>query len=216
MTPETAQKKETSTMIPSASQVRRRRGVLAVLATVAALTVSGCAGAGDLVSYELPADSARYTFETETDGVATVWQYVSDKPSKGEAPKQNPCMGDLVGGNDAACRPESLIFLRYDLGLALDNTAKAGKRHEITVTAYYQERLTAPPKVNSLKIEASYDGGKSWKPVTSRASGGNTYTAQIDNPSGKQAAQSVGLRVHATDTKGDTVRQTMPTAYKLS
>ncbi|MGW3247607.1 hypothetical protein [Streptomyces sp. NPDC001070] len=58
-----------------------------------------------------------------------------------DAPELSPCMGDVVGSNQAACRPEPLIFLRYDFDLALDNTVKAGETHEITVVGYAVARL---------------------------------------------------------------------------
>ncbi|MGI5248457.1 hypothetical protein [Actinacidiphila glaucinigra] len=195
---------------------RRRKIVLAGLAAAASLVLSGCAGGtGDLVAYDLPAKSARYTFEADTNGVKTVWEYSSDKPTKGDAPQLQPCMGDVVGDNRAACRPEPLIFLRYDLGLGLDNTAKAGETHPITVVGYYQERLTTPPKLNSLQVEATFDGGRTWQTVSSKAAGTNTFTASIRHPKRGRAAQGVGLRISATDTGGNTVRQTFPTAYKL-
>ncbi|MDX2644927.1 hypothetical protein PV341_15420 [Streptomyces sp. PA03-1a] len=202
-----------NTSLPS---TRRRNGIFAALAAAAVLALSGCAGgSGDLVAYDLPATSARYTFEAETNGVKTVWEYTSDKPTKGDAPQLQPCMGDVVGDNRAACRPEPLIFLRYDLGLGLDNTAKAGEIHQITVVGYYQERLSTPPEVNSLQVEATFDGGRSWHTVTSKAAGTNTFTAKIKHPKQDQAAQGVGLRISATDTGGNTVRQTFPTAYTL-
>ncbi|GGJ70183.1 hypothetical protein [Streptomyces brasiliensis] len=213
MTAQTA--KESNAMNAGVPQARHRKGALAAIVATAALALSACNGTGDLASYDLPAKSARYTFESETNGVKTQWEYVSGQPTQGDAPQQNPCMGDTVGDNTAACRPEPLIFLRYDLGLALDNTAKAEEKHTITITAYYQDRISAPPKVDVLTAEASYDGGHTWKQVSTQASGTNTFTAQIKNPDVAQAAQGVGLRVHASDTKGDTVSQTLPTAYKL-
>lgn len=200
-----------NTGVPSA---RRRRGALAVLAAAAVLALSGCKG-GDLVSYDLPAKSARYTFEAQTDGVKTVWEYTSATAAKSGAPSLSPCMGDVLGSNKAACRPEPLIFLRYDFDLALDNTAPAGKKHEITIVAYYQESLTALPKVTSLKAETTFDGGRTWHPATTRAAGKNTFTTTIDNPRRDKAAGGVGLRISATDSQGDTVRQTIPTAYTL-
>ncbi|MFB6709949.1 hypothetical protein ACFCW6_35255 [Streptomyces sp. NPDC056333] len=185
-----------------------------VLAAAGMLALSGCKG-GDLVSYDLPAKSARYTFEAKTNDVKTVWEYTSAKPAKGGAPELSPCMGDVVGSNKAACRPEPLIFLRYDFDLALDNTAKAGETHEITVVGYYQERLTTAPKVNSLKAETSFDGGRTWRPVTTRPTGRSTFTTTIKNPRRDQATKGVGLRISATDSEGNTVRQTLPTAYTL-
>ncbi|WP_189313101.1 hypothetical protein [Streptomyces brasiliensis] len=185
-----------------------------VLAAAVMLALSGCKG-GDLVSYDLPAKSARYTFETKTNDVQTVWEYTSAEPAKDDAPELSPCMGDVRGNNKAACRPEPLIFLRYDFDLALDNTVKAGEAHEITVVGYYQERLTALPKVKSLKAETSFDGGKTWRPVTTKGIGKNTFATTIENPRRDQAPEGVGLRISATDSEGNTVRQTLPTAYTL-
>lgn len=200
-----------NTRVPSA---RRRRGALMVLAAAVMLGLSGCKG-GDVVSYDLPAQSARYTFEAKTNDVKTVWQYTSAKATKDDAPELSPCMGDVVGSNQAACRPEPLIFLRYDFDLALDNTVKAGETHEITVVGYYQESLTALPKVTSLKAETTFDGGKTWRPATTKAAGKNTFTTTIKNPNRNQAAEGVGLRISATDSGGNTVKQTLPTAYTL-
>ncbi|MFD0310023.1 hypothetical protein [Streptomyces sp. NPDC127119] len=78
-----------------------------------------------------------------------------------------------------------------------------------------RDRLTAPPRVTFLKVETSYDGGKSWHRAASKGAGTNTFTATIHHPGRKQAAQEVGLRITAADNKGDTVEQTLPTAYKL-
>ncbi|MFI9834549.1 hypothetical protein ACIHIX_43480 [Streptomyces sp. NPDC051913] len=207
--------KETDTMnhirVPS---VRRRRGVLILLAAAATLLLSGCKG-GDLVSYELPAQSARYTFETETNGVKTVWRYSSAKATKDDTSTTSPCIGELVGSNQAACRPEPLIFLRYDFGLALDNTVRAGEAHEVTVVGYYQERLSDLPKVTSLKAETTFDGGSTWHPAVSKATGKNTFTTTVRNPQRAQAPKGVGLRISATDSQGNTVTQTIPQAYTL-
>ncbi len=200
-----------NTGVPSA---RRRRGSLMVLVSAVMLALAGCNG-GDLIAYDLPAKSARYTFEAKTNDVKTVWEYTSAEATKGDAPKVSPCMGDVTGSNKAACRPEPLIFLRYDFDLALDNSVKAGENHDITVVGYYQPRLTAPPKVTSLKAETTFDGGSTWHPATTRATGKNTFITTIKNPRRNQAPQGIGLRISATDSQGDTVRQTMPTAYTL-
>ncbi|MFE7750555.1 hypothetical protein [Streptomyces sp. NPDC057428] len=205
---------ETNAMNTPVPSARRRGGALMLLAAAAMLALSGCKG-GDLVSYDLPAKSARYTFEATTNDVRTVWRYTSATATEDDIPKNNPCMGDVVASNRAACRPEPLIFLRYDFDLALDNTVRAGEAHEITVVGYYQERLTALPKVTSLKVESTFDGGRTWRPSTTRATGRNTFTTTIKNPRRDQAAQGVGLRISATDSQGNTVKQTIPTAYTL-
>ncbi|MFD6970882.1 hypothetical protein [Streptomyces sp. NPDC059949] len=196
-------------------KVRRRKRILVGCAAAAMLALSGCRATADLVSYDLPAQSARYTFETTTNGATTVWNYTSAKPAKNDAPEHNPCLGTVLGDNMAACRPEPLIFLRYDLDLAVDNTAKAGDTHEIKITGYYQERLGTLPKVTSLKTEVSFDGGTTWRHTSVEKDGKNTFTTEIKHPKREQAAKGVALRINATDSEGNTVKQTLPTAYKL-
>lgn len=191
----------------------RRNATLAGLAT-AGIVALGCAVGGDVVGYDLPAEPARYTFEAETNGVKTVWEYTSAQPTEADAPELRPCMGEVIG-NSGECRPEPLIFLRYDLGLDLDNTAKAGSVHRITVIGYYQERLTTPPTVTEMQVEVSFDGGRTWQRAVTRADGKNTFSAQITHPKRDQAPEGVGLRITAADSGGNTVQQTIPTAYTL-
>ncbi|MEU9272733.1 hypothetical protein AB0E04_46210 [Streptomyces sp. NPDC048251] len=71
-----------------------------------------------------------------------MWQYSSATAAKNDTSTLSPCIGETVGSNQAACRPEPLIFLRYDFGLALDKTAEAGQVHEITVVAYRNASAT--------------------------------------------------------------------------
>ncbi|MCX4791125.1 MULTISPECIES: hypothetical protein [unclassified Streptomyces] len=194
----------------------RRTVNLASLAAVAVLAAAGCTATADVITYDLPAQSARYSFEAETNGVKTVWEYTSDRPTKPDTPTSQPCIADVVVKDPGSCRPEPLIFLRYDLGLDLDNTAKAGGLHPITVTGYYQDRLSKPPTVTEVRVEASVDGGKTWKPaITAQAGGQNTFTARIQHPKRGEAPGGVGLRISATDSAGDTVKQTIPKAYQL-
>jgi hypothetical protein len=144
-----------------------------------------------------------------------VWQYTSAKATEDDAPKLSPCIGELVGSNQAACRPEPLIFLLYDFGLALDNTVKAGTDHEVTVVGYYEPRLADLPKVTSQKAETTFDGGRTWHPAATKATGRNTFTTTIRNPRRDQAPEGVGVRISATDNQGNTVGQAIPTAYTL-
>ncbi len=193
----------------------KSKGTLASLA-VAALFGLGCAVGGDVVAYDLPAESARYKFESETNGVTTVWEYTSARPAKADAPEQQPCMGTRLGAAEGECRPEPLIFLRYDLGLQLDNTVRADSHHEIRVTGYYQERLSASPTVTTMQVEVSFDGGNTWQRANVAADGNNTFVAKIRHPRKDQVPGAVSLRISATDSSGNTVKQTIPTAYRLS
>ncbi|MFE7616859.1 hypothetical protein [Streptomyces sp. NPDC057496] len=205
--------KGTAPMNAAGPSRRRRTAKLAASAAVAMLALVGCKA--DVISYDLPAESARYTFRAETNGVRTAWEYTSERPTESDTPTSQPCIADVVVKDPGECRPEPLIFLRYDLGLDLDNTAKADRLHPITVTGYYQDRLSTPPTVNELRAEASFDGGRTWRPVSSRADGKNTFTVRVKDPKRDKAPDGVALRITATDSAGNEVEQTMPRAYGL-
>lgn len=194
---------------------RRHAGpVLGLLCAVA--VASGCSS--DFISYDLPPEPARYTLEVDSpDGVHTTWEYVSQRAEEDTAPEHQPCVGELFQFQppDTPCAPEPLIFLRYDLDLALDNTAPAAAAHEVTVTAYYQERLTTPPEVTDLQLEVSYDGGQTWAAVPVTSGDGGVFAATLTHPALGDTSGTVGLRVSAADSQGNTVRQTVPNAYRL-
>ncbi|MER7418908.1 hypothetical protein ABT346_19355 [Micromonospora peucetia] len=98
----------------------------------------------------------------------------------------------------------------------MDNTVKASSDHRITITGYYQERLSTPPKVTKMQVQVSVDGGKTWQPATVSAKGTNTFGATIRNPRKEGVPGAVSLRITASDSQGNTVKQTMPAAYRLS
>lgn len=192
----------------------RGKGMFAAVLAGGALAAAGCSA--DVVAYDLPAESARYTFEAEVDGVHTEWEYSSDRPAEDAAPELRPCMGEALGldtGGDP-CRPEPLIFLRYDLGVDVENTLPAGRSQRVTVTGYYAE-LESPPEVTQLRLEVSFDAGQTWQPVTTTPAGEGAFTATIRHPQLDQTSGEVGLRVNAADSDGNTVVQTIPSAYRL-
>ncbi len=190
----------------------RRLGVAAAMAG-AGLLMQGCSA--DVVSFEnLPEESNRYTLEVTTGDVTTSWEYDSDRPTEPGTSMTKACMSDLypnLGTGD--CRPEPLIFMKYEFGVGLDATVPANVPHLVTAEAYYEDRLDTPPQVTQLGVEASYDGGETWRNVRTSSTGENTFTFTIRAP--RQAA-AVSLRVSATDTDGNTVVQTIPEAYRLS
>lgn len=192
---------------------RFRRGAAVLILSGLAAFTAGCTVSGDVVAYDLPAERAPYTLEVETDGVKTVWKYTSQRPAENKT--LQPCLGAARGNPEAPpCAPEPLIFLRYQLGLNLDDTVPARKPHTISVIGYYQPQPGAVPTVTSLRVEASFDGGAAWTPVDTRAAkDANTFTATIAHPAA--ASGTVALRISATDSDGNSVVQTIPQAYRL-
>jgi hypothetical protein len=206
-------REETALMNAAKPSRWRRRLTLASSAALAVLALSGCKA--DVIAYDLPAESARYTFQVETNGTETAWEYTSGRATETDTPESQPCIADSVLKEVGECRPEPLIFLRYDLGLALDNTVQADGIHTITVTGYYQDRLSKPPTVADMQVEVSFDGGSTWQPAMSQANRNNTFTVRINQELAGETPEGVGLRVTATDSDGNTVKQTIPQAYRL-
>lgn len=189
---------------------RRKSTIVALAGT--GLFMLGCSVTGDLVSYDdLPPEPDRYTLELDNGDAVTVWEYTSAHVD--ESSSAQPCMGAALGDtNVGECRPEPLIFLRYDLGLDLDESVPANQVHEFTVTGYYEPQLTATPEVTQLSVELSFDDGQTWQPAATEPVGDDTFRVTARYPAG---AESVALRVNGTDSQGNTVVQTLPEAYRV-
>ncbi|MFE0632204.1 S8 family serine peptidase [Streptomyces sp. NPDC058864] len=116
-----------------------------------------------------------------------------------------------------AAKETLLPLLQIDYGVPADlwNSVGGDKRHDLDLTVRNQDGLAAPTGVG-LKVEASFDDGKSWKgQVRVKDRGHNRFTATIERPGDRRDGGYVTLRVTATDKAGNTVRQTVERAYRL-
>jgi hypothetical protein len=183
-----------------------RRSVIA-LAALMGLALGGCSFA----VYDLPAESKQYTYTMkQVRGGATVntaWTFWSKQVTVDDQSPNYPCVLTYAG-QKAPCKPESVIFLRYDLAVELDNTVRGGRAHKITVTPFYQD-LTSPPEVTSLTVEMTLDGTR-WRKAPVRPAG-SAYTATLQLPE----TGVVGLRVRAKDSSGGAVDQTIDRALRI-
>ncbi|MFC8616063.1 S8 family serine peptidase [Micromonospora purpureochromogenes] len=112
-----------------------------------------------------------------------------------------------VGDGELVKLPMTAI--RYTPELDIDNRAPAGRLFRIPVSLDRQIGA-APGQTTSLTVEASFDDGKTWQPLTVRRSG-EKAVAWVRNPAG---TGFVSLRSAATDTSGNTVKQTVIRAYR--
>ncbi|MFC4858586.1 S8 family serine peptidase [Actinophytocola glycyrrhizae] len=103
--------------------------------------------------------------------------------------------------------PIEASALRFTPKLAADNTAKAGVPFLVPVSLQHNG-TGAVDRARTLKVEASYDGGKTWR----RAHTVLNLVAVLYHPAG---AETVSLRATATDRNGGTVTETLLNAYKL-
>ncbi|MDH6553026.1 hypothetical protein M2161_002036 [Streptomyces sp. SAI-133] len=99
--------------------------------------------------------------------------------------------------------PVPLSTVRFSPELALDSTAKAGRRFEVPFTV---EGAAAGQRPAKLAFQVSYDEGRTWQPA--KAVGGTHLS--LKHPA---TAGSVSLRAELTDRSGNTLTQTIERAY---
>jgi subtilisin family serine protease len=152
--------------------------------------------------FEVPAAQARYRLEVTarrskvsefSTQVSCVWTFTSARPeTRGK------------GGV-----PLPLLAVRFaPPNLNQHNEVRAEEsRIPITVQQPANARETS---VTALTVDASFDDGRTWRPVPVALDGPATATATVTHPRG---ARYVSLRANATDSAGNTVTQTVLRAY---
>ena len=101
-----------------------------------------------------------------------------------------------------------MMNVRYSPVLDERNRAASG-RFEVPLTVEHQYGAKAWPVV-SLEVQASFDGGKTWRDAPVRRTGSG-WKATVDQPS----SGFVSLRATAKDAAGNKVDQTIQRAYEL-
>jgi hypothetical protein len=128
--------------------------------------------------------SEEWTHATATE---TAWTFRSARPAE-------------------AREPLPLLQVDYDVPADLNGQVP----HGLPVKLGFAVRSPAAGlTVKDFTAELSYDDGTTWTRLSVLPTGEGRYTARVAHPAGKQ----VTVRVTATDTKGDQVRQTVTRAY---
>ncbi|MEU5790612.1 S8 family serine peptidase [Micromonospora purpureochromogenes] len=112
-----------------------------------------------------------------------------------------------VGDGELVKLPMTAI--RFTPELNINNRAPANRLFEIPISLDRQVGA-APGQTSSLTVDASFDDGKTWQQLTVQRSG-EKAVVQVYNPAG---TGFVSLRAAATDTSGNTVKQTIIRAYR--
>lgn len=140
--------------------------------------------------YRLSITSTRPS--TLSTQVSAVWTFKSDTVA-GEEPKPLPVMA-----------------VRFAPDLDEHNRAKAGRPLVIPVFVQQQEG-SGMGTLRRLDVDVSYDDGGSWHRVPVLGAGLNRL-ALVAHPNG---AGFVSLRARASDSKGNTVEQTIIRGYRI-
>ena len=157
--------------------------------------------------FEVPAEPAAYRLEAQArrSGVSEfstlvsgAWTFTSARPP--DDPKDK--------GKGGVALP--LLAVRFaPPDLDLHNAVRA---EEIRIPITVEQPAGAPETtLTALSVDASFDDGRTWRPVAVTLDGPTGGTATITHPRG---ARYVSLRAAATDSDGNTVTQTVVRAYR--
>ncbi|GAA0564809.1 S8 family serine peptidase [Paractinoplanes ferrugineus] len=156
---------------------------------------------GDGNEFDLPAATATYRLETSAARGAPHLFATSVKASW-------TFKSGHVAGTDYQRLPLSTV--RFSPRLDAYNAAPAGHRFDIPVLVEHQPGSSAGT-ARTVRVDVSFDDGKTWKQASVRGFG-DQRVATVDH---RRGAGYASLRVSATDSKGNTVNQTIIRAYAL-
>ncbi|MEV6029275.1 S8 family peptidase [Streptomyces sp. NPDC052036] len=154
-------------------------------------------------NFEVPAGNAEYRLDLTTARVSADWRYATGTHTSWTFRSDTAAEATLL----------PLLQLDYDVPVDAHNAVGPARTHALGLTVRMQDGMAAP-RGATLKVEASYDDGKSW--TTARAArhgGGGQFTATVERPSSVHGDAYVTLRVTATDAAGNSVQQTVNRAY---
>ncbi|MFR9779524.1 S8 family serine peptidase [Micromonospora sp. MS34] len=137
------------------------------------------------VTTERSSDEWRWAIRTET-----AWQFTSAHQAGDQA------------------QPLPLLQVDYEVPADLRGTVPGGHPHQLGLTLRQPAGVPAPT-AGKVRVEVSFDGGRSWRAVPVQGTG-SRFTAMV--PAGKG---TVSLRVHAHDRAGASIDQTVLDAYGL-
>ncbi|MDX3072856.1 S8 family serine peptidase [Streptomyces sp. MI02-7b] len=155
---------------------------------------------GPWLGTDVPGGSARYRLVTSTErtegypystATRTEWAFSSATPH-----------------GDAA---QTLPLLQLDYGIATRADGTARRDAELVVTPSQLPGVSRAP-LRTDSVEVSYDDGRTWRRTAQRAAGSGAARVRLDGPRG---AAFLSLRVRASDTRGNTVTQTVVRATGL-
>ncbi|MFJ9623295.1 S8 family serine peptidase [Streptomyces sp. NPDC101181] len=151
---------------------------------------------------DVPSGPARYRLDLSTSRDSADW--------KAGVSTRTSWSFDSARTREGA--PLPLLQLDYDVPVDARNMVVGARSHRIGVTVRAQEGLDRPRGVR-LRVEASYDDGRTWTTARTTEDGRNAFRVSLKVP--ERQRTWVGLRVTASDGAGNTVRQMVERAYAV-
>jgi hypothetical protein len=145
-------------------------------------------------AYRLTVEASRSAADTSTSTkVSGVWTFNSARPV-----------------SDRSVRLP-LSTVRLAPKLSLKGTAPVGGT--LTVPLKVSGAAAEAGQVAALTVNVSYDGGRTWKPLTVKTDTKGARSVSVKHPA---SAKAVSFRVDPKDKGGNTVRETITNAYRLA
>ncbi len=119
---------------------------------------------------------------------------------------------DPTTGKATDCSALPLVTASYQLKSGLDGTAPAGPDQVVVTFAHAPGGQNLPFAKASAQV--SFDGGATWTPTFFADLGGGHYRAQWTNPASATGGD-VALRVSATDVAGNSLTQSVTSAFSV-
>ncbi|HZX06606.1 S8 family peptidase, partial [Kribbella sp.] len=184
--------------------------------------IPGTTYIGSFPSFTLPPEQGRYRLVLDSDlstgpqkalkvykyGAKqhTEWTFGSAHSSTSNMGNTTCVQGYVEPEVKATCAPQQLLYLRYSAPTDANNAVRHGVV-PLQIKPYYERTATAgsTPAFKSVKVTASYDGGKTWQAVIG-ANLRTSYQALLVPPRG---TATVSVHVEAVDLNGNTVLQTI-------
>lgn len=138
----------------------------------------------------------------------TVWTFHSSRrPQK--IPSSWFCFA-FNGNLTQHCAIEPMLTLNYQVtGLGLDGVAPAGEQKVAVSVGHIA--LAANAAIAHASARVSYDNGQFWHPVKLLGSGNGQFVMSFSPPAGVD----VTLRFKATDANGNSIAETILSAYSV-
>ncbi|EST19513.1 S8 family peptidase [Streptomyces niveus] len=152
--------------------------------------------------FPVPSGAADYRLDLTTSRKSPEWAYATATDTS----------WSFRSGAAGGATTLPLLQLDYDVPVDAHNAVGRGRSHTVGLTVRAQDGLPGPRGV-TVKVEASYNDGKSWERATVKPRGSDGFSARIDRPDRQRGDAYVTLRVTAEDSSGNRVRQTVERAY---
>ncbi|MFD9133214.1 S8 family serine peptidase [Streptomyces bottropensis] len=145
-------------------------------------------------AYRLTVEASRSAADTSTSTkVSGVWTFTSARPAS----------------DRSVALPLSTVRLAPKL--SLKGTAPAGGT--LTVPLKLSGAAAKAGQVAALTVDVSYDGGRTWKPLTVKTDAKGARSVSVKHPA---TAKAVSFRIDLKDKGGNAVRETITSAYRLA